>query len=66
MRQGTPTRSDGPITSAEMTGNAEMLLIARKRYELCYHLQFDLETPRGKGVCKAVDGRLYNLRYDEF
>lgn len=63
-RWGAPERWRDPVTPAEMTGTAEMLLIADDDDKLRCQLRFNLRVPRGTGVCRALDGGFYDLRFE--
>jgi hypothetical protein len=59
-----PSRWPGRVRAQEMTGTAEMLLIASDTDKLRCQLRFNLNHPRGTGVCQGADGRTYDLRFD--
>jgi hypothetical protein len=63
-RWGEPTRWPDPVTDEEMTGTAEMLLIAGDTDKLRCQLRFNLRAPRGTGTCKALTGGFYDLRFE--
>lgn len=62
-RWGEPDIWPNPVTDQEMTGTAEMLLIAGDDDKLRCQLRFDLKAQRGTGVCSALDGGRYDLRF---
>ena len=63
-RWGGPDLWPHPVTDEEMTGTAEMLLIAGDTDKLRCQLRFDLRVPRGTGACKALNGGYYDLRFE--
>lgn len=63
-RWGEPTRWTNLVTAGEMTGTAEMLLVASDSDKLRCQLRFNLREHRGTGVCKAFDGGSYDLRFE--
>lgn len=62
-RWGEPKIWPDPVTDREMTGTAEMLLIAGDDDKLRCQLRFDLKAHRGTGVCSGLDGGRYDLRF---
>jgi hypothetical protein len=62
-RWGEPGRWDDPVREREMTGTAEMLLIAGEDDKLRCQLRFNLRAHRGTGACKALTGGIYDLRF---
>lgn len=63
-RWGEPERWSDLVTEEQMTGTAEMLLIASEADKLRCQLRFDLRAKRGTGVCKAADDGFYDLRFE--
>ena len=63
-RWGEPERWADLVSENEMTGTAEMLLIASDDDKLRCQLRFNLDAKRGTGVCKAFDGGFYDLRFE--
>jgi hypothetical protein len=62
-RWGEPGRWPDPVREAEMTGTAEMLLVAADDDKLRCQLRFNRAAARGTGVCNALDGGFYDLRF---